>query len=158
MNKMNGKILSLGVVLLGLGLLLLSACSKGDDNKVISSNEKKISNTWMITEAAISDSIVTDSSFFKTCMQDDEWVFSGNHDFNFSVDSTSCDTTGLLPYGKGLWAFNFEEDSIALKYSDTTLHWGVSKLTDSTLKVSFADSSNHQMVTKTLTFKSAKNK
>lgn len=148
---MNNKILYLGLIVLGFGLTL-SACNNDDDTPNYSKNETTIAaHSWLLKDAILTDTTGADSSMYEACMEDDWVKFNINHNFTLSDDSTTCDSVAL-PIGKGIWAFNFAEDSIALKYTDTTLHWAVDQLTDSTLQVSYNDSLDHQLVTKTLKF------
>jgi hypothetical protein len=93
----------------------------------------------------------TDSSFYTSCMHDDNVVFKSNHQFTFSNANTSCDST-ILPYGSGTWSFNSAEDTLRLKTGGSTMNWQVVSLNDSTLGVSYADSARN--VTTQLTFTS----
>lgn len=95
----------------------------------------------------------TDSSFYTSCMHDDNLVFKLNHQFIFSNANTSCDST-TLPYGTGTWSFNTAEDTLRIKSNGVTMNWAVVTLSDSTLEVSFADSTRN--VTTQLTFTSNK--
>lgn len=153
---MNRKILYLGLMVLGFGLVL-SACNDDDDTPNYTQKETTIAaHSWLLQDEIWTDTTGADSSVYQSCLEDDWIRFSLNHDFTFSDNSTSCDADSIaLPYGDGIWAFNFSEDSVALKYSDTTLHWAVENLTDSTLQLSFGDSVDHQFVTRTLKFEPA---
>jgi hypothetical protein len=138
------------VAVAGLGLFI-AACNKDNDSgPAITPNEMKLTaHSWSITAATLSSGTVTDSSFYTDCMQDDSLDFKTNKSFSFSDGATACDSA-LLPYGSGVWAFNTAEDTLLIKYSDTTKKWQVQSLTDSTLQLSYADSLNHKAVTKTL--------
>lgn len=147
------KNLRLGAAaILGVGLFM-AACSKNNDNgPTATPNEMKLeAHSWKITAATVSDSTVTDSTIFSTCMEDDSLDFTSSHNYGFSDGSTVCDST-VLPYGSGTWALNTTEDTLMLKSGSVTWNWQVQNLTDSTLQVSYADSLNHVAVTKSLTF------
>lgn len=140
----------------GLGVLL-TACSDDDDTPSYTKNETTISaQKWQLKDVVWTDTLEVDSSVFQDCLADDWIKFDLNHDFSFTSDSLDCSTDSLsLPYGDGAWAFNFEEDSIALQFSDTTLHWAVDELTESALQLSYSDSVGESYVKKTLQFEPA---
>jgi hypothetical protein len=150
---MMNKHLRLGAVaLLGAGLFV-SACNKNNDSGPTNTpKEMKLAgHAWSVTAATFTDSTTTDSSFYAACMQDDSLAFSLNHQFNLAGGTEVCDSS-LLPYGNGIWAFNTAEDSLALKNNAGTQIWQVKTLTDSTFQVSYADSLDHKVGTKTLSF------
>lgn len=153
---MKKNFLYLGLMVLGFGLILTS-CSDDDDVPDYTQKETTIaSQTWQLADVIWTDTAGVDSTVFRDCLQDDTISFRLNHDYAFNSDSLDCSTGSLaLPYGEGAWAFNFQEDSIALKFGDTTVHWAVDELTDASLQLSFGDSVDTDFYTKTLKFEPA---
>lgn len=133
--------------------VLLFSCDKGNNLPSLSAKETRLTdNNWIASDWVISDSTQNDSSIFLTCMKDDILSFAANHDFNFSDGAALCDSSRLT-YGEGLWAFNIDEDSLALKYNDTTRYFGVDILTKNLLQLSYKDSVDHTLVKIKLSFK-----
>ncbi len=155
---MKKNFLYFGLMVLGFGVILAS-CNNDDDTPDYTQKEINLSQqTWQLTDLVWTDTAAVDSSVFRDCLKDDTIRFELNHDYAFNTDSLDCSTDTLaLPYGSGIWAFNFQEDSIALKTGDTTLHWAVKELTETSLQVSYKDSVGKNLFTKTLKFEPAAN-
>lgn len=151
---MRKNFLYLGLMAL---VILAASCNDDDDTPRYSKNETMIaSQTWELKDVVWTDTAGVDSSAYQDCLQDDKITFSLNHDYTFKSDSLDCDNGSLvLAYGEGVWAFNFEEDSIAFQSEDTTLHWAVDELTDSSLEISIGDSVDTDFFKKTLKFEAA---
>lgn len=145
--------------------LFMAACSKSYNGPTTSTKETKLtSHTWYVNAVTMSSikmpgdtshmtGTFTDSSFYTSCMHDDNLVFKSNHQFIFSNANTSCDST-TLPYGSGTWSFNTAEDSLKITSNGINMWWQVVTLSDSTLEAGYADSLHH--VTTQLTFTSHK--
>lgn len=140
------------VAILTLGMFM-SACNKDDSGgPVVPSEQSRLTaHTWSLSGATLSDSAVTDSSFYTSCMADDSLNFKKDKSFKFSDGATTCDTTAL-PYGSGSWTLNAAKDTLSMKYSDTTLSWKIESLTDSTLQVSYPDSIGTKAFRKKVSF------
>jgi hypothetical protein len=141
------------ILVIAFGLFLM-ACNKENNGPPLSDRgEILTSRAWIALDLVISDSTGNDSSIFRSCMQDDKLSFEANHDFSFSAIDTVCDSAGLF-YGEGIWAFDVTQDSIALKYNDTTRYFGVDTLTKELLQLGFGDSIDHHFVKIRLSFQS----
>lgn len=141
------------ILIMAFGLFLM-ACNKENNGPPLSSKEKVLtSRAWIAADLVISDSTGNDSSIFRSCMEDDKLSFEANHDFSFSEGEIACDSSGLA-YGQGIWAFNLDEDSLALKSNDTTRYFGVDTLTNTLFRLSYRDSIGHNLVKIRLIFQS----
>lgn len=133
--------------------MFLSACNKDESGgpAIPPEQSKLTAHTWSLSKATLTDSAVTDSSFYTSCMADDSLHFGKDKKFTFSDGTTVCDSTAL-PYGSGNWTLNTGKDTLSLKYSDTTLMWKIESLTDSTLQISYPDSIGNKAFKKKVDF------
>jgi hypothetical protein len=131
------------------------ACTK-DPVDTTPDKVKKLMHDWKITAISVPKSGMpeTDSSLFKTCMEDDIIRFN-TAGFNFQDGANKCDSS-IFPYSNGGWAYDLAADSIKLGATNPVKYrsWKVIVLNDSILKVKFIDSLNPaKKLTKTISFK-----
>ena len=130
------------VLIFVLGIWL-TGCMKSADQQLDPREEMIYKQQWKLEDITQKSLLnpAADSSILLPCHADDRIILAANGSFQMQDNATTCDST-ILKYDNGIWLISVDKQKLLLSGQKTEKIWDILVLTDSTLRISWMDSTS----------------